>query len=393
MRAYALVGACPGGVRPARFGARFRGGRPTSMRARAAHPEASCLVIVPPLEGDASGPPSTAPEAGRPLAGEGRPPDTDRWVLQAEAAKQAGCSVSAIRKWRREGSVASRKILTAADLERVEVRLADVLRRAGPRPPPGPASTGEGDARSAVPGTVLVPIGDLEALLDRVAVADRLAKGLESRLRAIDAEAGRLREQFAAFRGQVEAERRGTGTGRPPTNGGDRLAASRTPPPRPRAPEAAIPEPPTLPAEDRPAEAPARSAPRDVHLGPEDRPTRVVPPTFRQWLGARQPPAAKHPATDLERLSARLRRLYGRLEARQGQEEVPPAEAERWVADLAAYDTALVRAASALGVPTGYRVGERLPASDRVALTRALAAAGLDVRQAASSSEPDLDLT
>ncbi|MGI9022242.1 MAG: hypothetical protein ACR2HV_03200, partial [Acidimicrobiales bacterium] len=44
------------------------------------------------------------------------------WVLQADAAKLAGCSVSAIRKWRREGVVDDRRTTTLGGLERVEVR-------------------------------------------------------------------------------------------------------------------------------------------------------------------------------------------------------------------------------------------------------------------------------
>ena len=411
-------------------------------------------MTVPPLDIDAAGRLPVAAGHGPSLAPDlhGPPPEPARWVLQADAAKLAGCSVSAIRKWRREGSVASRKITTPAGLERVEVPLDDVLRRAGPREMPSPHARGAWGPASTVAGTVLVPVNDFQALLERVAAAEQLAGGLEARLRAIDAEACRMREQFGALRREIERERtRGTrlgvaapdgGAGRPkappsrpgtPNHDpgqppgtvrdaqgvvGDRPAppAAQTPPappppPAPQpprrspdppattppsgpqatarqatAPQAAQPAPPT----SRPSVPPAaRPLPEARPAPPPERAPGPGSPTFRQWLGVRRPPETQRaPAYDLERLGGELHRLFGRLQARQGQGEVSPADAERWVADLAAYDAALVRACRVLRVPAPYRVGERIPASDRVALTRALAAAGLDVRRAAPTAPP-----
>ena len=365
-------------------------------------------MTVPPLPRDAAGPLPVAAGYGLSPGSHGQAREPLRWLLQADAARAAGCSVSAIRKWRREGSVASRKITTPAGLERVEVRLDDVLRRAGPRavmPPPGAA----GEPGPTVANTVLVPVDDFQALLERVAVAERLAGGLEARLRAIDAEADRMREQFVALRRQIEQERaRESRSGATPAPGAEvKLPSSRqvarapVPVPKPApgqppgmfrgghgavsAPGAPVPEPapagdPLLP--ELPPEVPPAS------------PVEPAPPkesaTFRQWLGTRRPPEKPRvPAYDVERLATELRRLYGRLQGRQGQAEVSPAEAERWVADLAAYDAALVRGCRALGVPVPSRMGERIPASDRVALTRTLAAAGLDVRRTPQAA-PDL---
>jgi hypothetical protein len=346
-------------------------------------------VRLPSVESDPRGRPT--PPLGSASAGRVDGP----WVLQADAAKQAGCSVSAIRKWRREGSVASRKVTTPAGLERVEVRLEDVLRRAGPRDRTAPEPVSGTDVRLAVPGTVLVPISDFQALVERVALAEQLAGGLEARLRAIDAEASRMRDQFVELRRQIEEERRREERLRPPAV----VAEPPSPPPPPDPPPPAPPlTPPPAPARasappateqapDSHEPAPDRSAPahrplREARPAPSSR--RPHPPSgssFRQWLGARKPPEAPAPPpVDIERLGAELRRLYGRLQARQGQAEVSPAEAERWVADLAAYDAALVRACRAVGVPTAFRVGERIPAADRIALSRALAAAGVDVR-------------
>lgn len=55
------------------------------------------------------------------------PTSPGTWVLQDEAASRAGCSVSAIRKWRRTGVVPGRTVV-AGGVERVEVRLEDVRR-------------------------------------------------------------------------------------------------------------------------------------------------------------------------------------------------------------------------------------------------------------------------
>ncbi|MGI8776888.1 MAG: hypothetical protein ACR2LJ_05765 [Acidimicrobiales bacterium] len=77
--------------------------------------------------------------------------------------------------------------------------------------------------------------------------------------------------------------------------------------------------------------------------------------------------------------ATRLRHLYRRLQTHSRDEALSPDDQRRWVADLAAYDKALVLACIEWGVPTTFRPGNRLPFDDRVALTRALSAVGLDV--------------
>jgi hypothetical protein len=376
-------------------------------------------VRVPSLQSEAGGHPPVPSGARSASGAERHPGDEAFWVRQADAAKQAGCSVSAIRKWRREGSVVSRKITTPAGLERVEVRLDDVLRRAGTRARTGSEPAGLGDARLPVPGTVLVPVNDFQALLDRVALAEQLAGGLEARLRAIDAEATRMREQFVELRRQIERERRREvrqGSPAPPPAPAAPPPAPPAPPPAPAAAPAPPPPPPpppvVPPAAPPRVEPPPPPVPAPASNPAPDRPVpgtgalrrplreaRPAPPSdrgsegpsasFRQWLGGRKPPEAPvtPPSVDVEHLGTELRRLYARLQARQGQAAVAPADAERWVADLAAYDAALVRTCRAVGVPTAYRVGERLPAGDRVALSRALAAAGVDVRTPSTALE------
>ena len=60
--------------------------------------------------------------------------DAGTWVPQAEAAARTGFSLSAVRKWRRLGLVAERKITSPTGMERVEVRLEDVLAREALQP-------------------------------------------------------------------------------------------------------------------------------------------------------------------------------------------------------------------------------------------------------------------
>jgi len=84
-------------------------------------------------------------------------------------------------------------------------------------------------------------------------------------------------------------------------------------------------------------------------------------------------------ASDPHPTATQLRQLYRRLQTHSRDEAASPDDQRRWVADLAAYDRALVLACIELGVPTTFKPGHRLPADDRVALTRALGAVGLDV--------------
>ncbi|HEV3401115.1 MAG TPA: hypothetical protein VG078_04775, partial [Acidimicrobiales bacterium] len=182
-------------------------------------------------------------------------------MLQAEAAKHMGCSVSAIRKWRQEGSVASRKITTPAGLERVEVRLDYVLRRAGPRDRAGSDPSMGTDVRLSVPGAVLVPMNDFQTLLERVAMAEQLAGGLETRLRAIDAEASRMRDQFVELRRQIERERRHEEPPAPPVRPATPPPASAANPPSPPPPTPPPTPPPALTPPPVPAPPQVRSEP------------------------------------------------------------------------------------------------------------------------------------
>src|SRR5579885_3037722 len=91
------------------------------------------------------------------------------WILQGEAAARTGFSVSAIRKWRRMGLVAERKIGLGGDLPRVEVKLEDVLARAAMQPQRRPLSaTGDDVPAQAPPGCVIIAISDLEELFERM---------------------------------------------------------------------------------------------------------------------------------------------------------------------------------------------------------------------------------
>src|SRR5436305_9749783 len=91
------------------------------------------------------------------------PPTAGTWVLQGDAAARTGFSVSAIRKWRRMGLVAERKITTGGDLPRVEVKLEDVLARAALQPQRRPLSEVEPDPSAPTPaGCVTIGIADLE---------------------------------------------------------------------------------------------------------------------------------------------------------------------------------------------------------------------------------------
>ncbi len=110
----------------------------------------------------------------------------DEWALQADAARIAGCSVSAIRKWRREGVIDDRRTATTGGLERVEVRLADVVDRAG-REPSRPAATEEvRQAATAQPGTVVIPLADLQAMILSLGEAERRAREASSQVTVID---------------------------------------------------------------------------------------------------------------------------------------------------------------------------------------------------------------
>ena len=254
------------------------------------------------------------------------------WVLQADAAARAGCSLSAIRKWRRSGAVASRTATNAAGQERVEVRLEDVIARVGP--PVGPAARGSTAADEGMPppGTVIVAIADLEALFERIADAERRVDAAETRLEAAEDEARFVFGRLAELRQQLESER------------ARRAAPSPSPP---------VPQP-----------AP-RPTPRAA--------ARVPSPLSMATQRARRSP-------DLRSLGTELHRLYTELHMSRSGADNSPSSVRRRQRALSAYDTALLAACEALGVSDGRSRGQPLTAETRRSLSRALADAGLDVR-------------
>lgn len=393
-----------------------------------------------------AGPLGLVPPEGDPSrAGEGTP---DRWLLQAEAAALAGCSVSAIRKWRREGSVASRRTTTSGGLERVEVRLADVVARSGSRgvhagvtQPAGtqPAGTvhlgaigtagplpGAPPPGTPVPGTVVVTLADLHTLLQGVGGfqgaggAERPRPESEARYRSLESEVSHLRGQVADLRravdrqqaesgrriGELEAELRrahaeiravrdqvrGVARG---MRSGDEPARQASVTPSAKLGSGSMGQ------SARPDEVPDASpgvpspvlgrAPARPGAGSGE-PEGAIPDeagrsaSFQRWLDSRPAPPAPEPpaARPLERLAAELRLLYHQLAARRQQPDT--ADTDGWARDLMRYDTLLLRACARFGVATGSRPGDRLAAGDRVELTRALAQAGLDVRAQAVRS-------
>ena len=345
-----------------------------------------------------------------PVAGTG-PVQDEVWLLQAEAAELAGCSVSAIRKWRREGSVNFRRTTTPGGLERVEVRLADVLTRAGTRAAVPLALAGAvqvpSPAQPPVAGTVVVSLADLQTMFGQRAAPERRpddlqahyrslesevsfmrgqvarwvgalderagdrhrVEALERRLAGIEAEAERLRRQLAAVIRELEIARgAGSGVSGPFSTSYEPVSGhGNTPIPPVTAAQAPSPAPPAAPT------PPAPPAPR---------------PTFEGWLEDRPPPErpSTPPGPPIERLAEELGHLYRTLASRP-RTPAGPEERARWAAELRRYDTVLVKACSRLGVATEHRPGDRLSAPERVALTRALADAGLDVRRSAAKVE------
>ncbi len=138
------------------------------------------------------------------------------WVLQSDAAIIAGCSLSAVRKWRREGLVNHRRTTTSGGLERVEVRLQDVIDRCSRRADSGPhLPPGVEDAPEAGAGTVYLPLADLQALILNLGEAERRALEATHRATSNDAEVRRLTDALAraeagvgAARSEVDRQRR-----------------------------------------------------------------------------------------------------------------------------------------------------------------------------------------
>lgn len=266
--------------------------------------------------------------------GNGTGPSGGTWVSQGDAATRTGFSVSAIRKWRRLGVVAERKMIGPGGMERIEVRLEDVLARAAlqperPRPEPPPEAAG---TRT---GAVLITIGDLESLFERMVMAERRAEKAETEVESLESWARYMSGQLAELRRQLEA-------------GGSQQVAAPVPPP-----------PPALQVVARQPEPVARAerqeSPPNVHPGEEP--------------------------------GRRLRRLYLRLdEYRRHAEISPEAEVQRQRL-LNEYDKELIAACRTLGIATERVSGAPLTVGARAGLTRALAQAGIDVRSA--QGEPD----
>jgi len=477
----------------------------------------------------------------------------DEWALQADAARIAGCSVSAIRKWRREGVIDDRRTATTGGLERVEVRLADVVDRAG-REPSRPAATEEvRQAATAHPGTVVIPLADLQAMILSLGEAERRAREASSQMTVIDtgtqqltasltraeadlvaatseverlrrrvrelevaaasgshrAGAGleneRLREQvmklearMAEARSEVDGQRRRIRElesrqaspsqvavsaheelegqrgrirdlearlatpsdseiatdaenerlykqmacleARLAESGSEvvglrrRLRELESLPARPSENESALEADNASLREqvkrsdarlstarseldgqrrriraleakigEQPSEDSAKVAPRPPVAEPYDderelarSPAPFLPPSRPDRAatvspvtaavprpgdrkvddGSLRPPAS---APDLDPTAERLRVLYHRLHGRPRRDTPTPDEQRQWIADLVAYDEALVVACIEHGVPTSFEPGQRLPAAVRVALTRSLREVGLDV--------------
>ncbi len=82
----------------------------------------------------------------------------------------------------------------------------------------------------------------------------------------------------------------------------------------------------------------------------------------------------------VQRLGALLRERRRRLDHYRSLPAPTPAERQAWDADLYTYDDALVSVADLLDVEVPPGARDDLTPDDRVALERALAVAGLDVR-------------
>jgi len=318
------------------------------------------------------------------------------WVLQGDAAARTGFSVSAIRKWRRMGFVAERKITTGTDLPRVEVKLEDVLARAALQPQRRPSSGADPEGSSATPtGCVTIGLADLEELFERMVRAERRAERAEAEVQAMEVQARYTLGQMAELRRQLAAHGGSpTGSDRPAGEPAASVPAAATP---------ALPGPaaatPALPGR---AAATARPGTGDVtrtrtRTGPG---TATGASAVRADAGrvisipSRPPPAprpvpapapvptdeGRRPAPDLESLTQRLRSIYARLDGYRSAPVISPEMEARRQRELAEYDRALVAACQALGVATGLAPGAAVGVDARARLTGALARAGLDVR-------------
>jgi len=274
-------------------------------------------------------------------------PDRSSWVLQGDAAARTGFSVSAIRKWRRMGVVADRKITNPSGAERIEVKLEDVLARAALQPDRRLPQTAVGSPQTEA-GTVAIRIEDLEVLFKRMT-------GAEQRAAHAEAEADSLRAESRFVLGQVAELRRQRQT--QPGQVVDHQPA---------------------PATEREL---ARSMVREDPVAPPPPDPVVVEINAATPLPTAAPPVERSPPderrAELRALARRLRRIYARLEEYRREAMVTPSAECQRQQELAEYDRVLVTLCHALAIPTGEHP---LSVEARASLTRALARAGLDVR-------------
>ena len=285
-------------------------------------------------------------------------PGGGTWLLQGDAAARTGFSVSAIRKWRRMGFVADRRITNPSGAERIEVKLEDVLARVALQPDRRPTEAPVGGPQTDA-GTVSMRIEDLEALFERILAADQWAAVAEA-----EAESLRAERQFLC--GQVEELRR------------QLRAHSGEPANRHVAATSELePAPPTV-LED-PVEA-VSSKPVVVQVGVDSPPHPPAAPPV-------EPSPADERNAELRALARRLRRIYARLDEYRREATITPAAEHQRQLELAEYDRVLVALCDALAIPTGLAPGQPVSIEVRASLTRALAGAGLDVRAGARASD------
>jgi DNA-binding transcriptional MerR regulator len=127
-------------------------------------------------------------------------------MLQADAAGTAGCSVSAIRKWRRAGLVADRTRVSQGGLRRVEVSLEDVIARMR-ESMGGPRFTNTSAAHAAAaPAAAPISANDIEVFLQHITEAERRAAQAEARMHANEAMMEFLRDRVSELQAQLELE-------------------------------------------------------------------------------------------------------------------------------------------------------------------------------------------
>lgn len=299
------------------------------------------------------------------------------WLLQTEAAARTGFSVSAIRKWRRMGVVADRKVSGPGGLERVEVKLEDVQARAALQPE-RPRSEAAPDSARPQPGRVVIAIDDLESLFERMVDAERRADHAEAEVESLRSQAQFMYGQLAELRRQLED---------PATAAADPAEPSR---PTSEAPEIIRPENKlsSAPSCAEPVRGPVSGKPPSAGV-PNGRSGRIGPTAVEKSQVVRKaaqlgrPSAA--PATGqrhqiIEELVRELRQIYGRLDEFRRMAAVTPEVERQRQQTLLEYDRQLLAVCAALRVPTGFAAGEQVTVEARGSLTRALARAGFDVR-------------